>query len=227
MKPKDLKAGFAFSKRRIILEDGVLHLPTFSDYEGFAFDAREFFANTHPICVEYCSGNGHWLIAQAKKNPLINYIAVEKRFERVKKIWSKMKNENLSNVLIVCGFVEDFTKLLKEGQVEEIFVHFPDPYPKNRHRKHRLFKPDFVQEMAHVIKPRKSVVVVTDDQTYSKTFVNVMLESKQFISEYEAPFYKTDLDYDFSYFLDLWKSKDKTILHFKFKRKENESLSRP
>ena len=219
MQPKNLLPPFYFKDRKVFFEKGVLYVPSYyTNYQEFKLDLQHYFQNANPICIEYCSGNGHWIIEQARKNPNINYIAVEKKFERVRKIWSKKENNHIKNLLIVCGFALDFTKhFLKNASIEKIWVHFPDPYPKQRHRKHRLFNEAFVLDMKRVLKGKCEVIVVTDDKNYSHHFVQVMQENG-FYSLYDDPFYKKDLPYDFSQFLFFWQNEGKTIYHFKFQK---------
>src|ERR1700731_3962169 len=138
MKPKDLKRLFTFEERRPLLADQVFYVPYYYEaYENYALPPLcNLFGNEYPICVEYCSGNGDWILERAKLNPEKNWIAVEKRFDRVQKIWSKLKNRGISNLFVVCGEAFTFTRFyLLNGAIEEVYINFPDPWPKHCHTK--------------------------------------------------------------------------------------------
>src|ERR1700733_14510049 len=107
MKPDDLKAPFAWNNRRVIVEDHIFYVPTRCEtYSNFIFpgwNSPLFFANENPVSIEYCSGNGAWIAEKAKGDPKMNWVAVEKKFMRVRKIWSKIKNLGLNNLIVICG----------------------------------------------------------------------------------------------------------------------------
>ncbi|HEY4831009.1 MAG TPA: tRNA (guanine(46)-N(7))-methyltransferase TrmB, partial [Waddliaceae bacterium] len=168
MKPKALQA-VPFKERRPLLEDQVFFVPIhYTGYEHFTLpDLSIYFGNDHPVSVEFCSGNGDWIIEKAKLDPSKNWIAVEKRFDRVKKIWSKLKNHHLSNLLIVCGEACTFAHYyLLSDKIEEVYINFPDPWPKMKHAKHRLMQSIFLDELSRILMPGKKVTVVTDDFSY-------------------------------------------------------------
>src|SRR3984957_20943969 len=107
MKPSNLKAPFSWDECKPMIQDRIIYAPqTFHPTEELLFPGwndPSLFGNDHPICIEYCSGNGLWIAEKAEANPEINWIAVEKKIMRVKKIWSKIRNLNLKNLIIVCG----------------------------------------------------------------------------------------------------------------------------
>ena len=126
MKPKDLKKLFTFEERRPALANGIFYVPLYYNlYHEFTLPPmNELFGNDRPLCVEYCSGNGDWILNRAMRFPENNWIAVERRFDRVRKIWSKMKNCNLANLLIVYGDAEPFTQYyLKNHSLESAYIN--------------------------------------------------------------------------------------------------------
>jgi tRNA (guanine-N7-)-methyltransferase len=88
MKPKNLKCPLRWAERRPLLHEGVFFVPPFYDRheEWNQFPWEE---TGRLLAVEYCSGNGDWIIAKALAHPDRLWIAVEKLFCRVRKIWSK------------------------------------------------------------------------------------------------------------------------------------------
>lgn len=217
MKPKDLKPFFSFSERRPHLESHVFFVPLFyHDYTSFKpLTFPEYFGNGNRVCIEYCSGNGDWIIAQAREQPEKNWVAVEKRFDRVRKIWSKLNNHGLTNLLIVLGEAFTFTHhYLKCQSIEEVFIHFPDPWPKRKHAKNRLIQPQFANELARVLKTDGQVTIVTDEQIYACQSAHVFCAHPQFIPSLPQPphFKKFCHSYGNSWFEKLWREKGKEIL---------------
>ena len=171
MKPKDLKFPYSWEMRKPLLEKGVFYIPQYySKHHHFHFpnwDQKELFGNDHPVYVEYCSGNGEWIIKKALSFPHLNWVAVEKKFERVRKIVSKRTNQKISNLFVVCGDALTFTQMyLKEACLDGVYVHFPDPWPKERHAKHRLIQKPFALELKQKIKKLGCATFVTDSLPY-------------------------------------------------------------
>ncbi len=219
MKTKDLHIPFDWENRQPVIVNRLLYVPAYFT-EHKKFDEKITFEKKQPLNIEYCSGNGQWIIDKAKSHPDINWIAVEMDFQRARKIWVKMHNENLNNLFVVMGEAKTFTKyyLLKES-IDNIFINFPDPWPKKKHAKNRLLKKDFLTEVSRVLKQDHEITVVTDDTVYSKQAIDTFVEHKDYQNIYPSPYYVNELiDYGASYFNDLFVSQKKDIFYIKFKK---------
>lgn len=212
MKPKDLKFPFRWEERRPYLGDQVLFIPDYyTTYEVWTFPGwKAIFGNDRPVVIEYCSGNGTWICDRAKKFPHFNWVAVEWRFERVRKIWSKAKNYGLSNLWVVCGEALTFTEAyVPSSSISNIFVNFPDPWPKLKHAKNRLFQSPFEKQLARILASKGELVVVTDDEPYGKQIVETLSQWNHLCVP-EIPEYGT------SYFDSLWRDKGRSIYYHRF-----------
>lgn len=221
MKPEDLKSPFTWDERRVLFEDKILYVPDFYDkLDEYRFPGwSALFENTNePLMVEYCSGNGAWIAARAQEAPTANWIGIEKKFVRTRKIWSKIKNHEISNLIAICGEGHKVsTHFFSHETVDEVFINFPDPWPKKRHFKHRIIQAPFVAELHRILKRGGKVNLVTDDADYSQWMIAVMQGHTGFKSEFGAPFYQTEqADYGNSWFEDLWREKGKTIRYHRF-----------
>lgn len=222
MKPEDLISPFSWQERRALLHDHILYVPPrCEDYTSFRFcgwDQPEMFKFPQPVCIEYCSGNGHWIVDQALELPHCNWVAVERKFERVRKIWSKLKNRQLNNLLIVCGEGEFVTRqYFPSNTVEQVFVNFPDPWPKSRHAKNRLINSRFIGEVQRILTDRGKLTLVTDDPAYSQQMVEVATSVEELTPVFPYPHYSIDYPgYGSSCFEQLWREKGKMIRYHVF-----------
>lgn len=218
MKPKDLNIPFPWKERRPYLYDKMFYVPAhYSKHADFPFpgwDHSTLFDRPQPIKIEYCSGNGLWLVEKAKIYPNFNWVGVDIDFERVRKIWIKAKKADLSNLFIVCGDALTLSShYIPSESIEEIFINFPDPWPKKRHHKHRIIQNQFVKEIERTLKPKGKMTFVTDDEDYRDWTLNYLSQSA-LVSLYPTPFYRTDItDYGVSTFDLLWRDKGRTIFH--------------
>ncbi len=225
MRPEDLKTPFSWDEREILIKDHVWFVPDYYDhYDAFQFPGWKdpaIFGNDAPVYLEYCSGNGSWVASKALKDTLINWVAVEKKFFRVRKIWSKIKNHRLNNLFAICGEGWNLTRrYIPSMSVDRVFINFPDPWPKTRHAKHRIIQPQFLDELARILKTEGVITFVTDDADYSIWTIETFAQHAGFDSCYEAPHFLTEQpEYGTSYFDQLWREKGKTIRYHQFRKK--------
>ncbi|MCF7806868.1 MAG: tRNA (guanine(46)-N(7))-methyltransferase TrmB [Simkaniaceae bacterium] len=222
MKREKLNYPHSWEERRPAVSHRVLFIPDYYfEHDAFEmppFSSADLFGNENPVYIEYCSGNGEWIIEKAASNPMINWVAVEMKFKRVRKIFSKMQQRGLSNLIIVCGDANEFIRYyLKEASIDAIFINFPDPWPKEKHAKHRLIQREFVSQMKRTLKPNRDVTIVTDHPEYSLQVIGEM--RGDFESQYPHPYYtEKDPEYGSSYFNRLWEGMGCFIRFMKFKK---------
>lgn len=219
MKPKDLKCPYSWDERHVKYDDQVLFVPDY--YEDFSPEDfpgwEKIFGNDQSVYVEFCSGNGTWIAEKAKEFPQINWVAVEKRFDRVRKIWSKAKNEGLSNLLVVSGEAWVTSQnLFPQGSVKQAFINFPDPWPKKRHAKHRIVQTPFAEELRRLVCPGGVVTIVTDDPTYSGQIQEVMGELEGAQSLHPRGYTNEFKGYGTSYFDALWRGLGREIRYHQY-----------
>lgn len=114
MKPKNLKSPYSWEERKPLIRDRVLYVPEhYEKHHAFDFpgwDHPSLFGQKGNLFIEFCTGNGAWIIERARNEPQNFWIVVEQRFDRVKKIWSKIHNYNLNNLVVVSGEALTFSK---------------------------------------------------------------------------------------------------------------------
>lgn len=201
----DLKIPFKWIDRRPVLLEKFFYIPGAFDHIS---QTVPFFEKEQPLIIEYCSGNGQWVADRAFQNPHLNWLAVEKKFERARKIWLKLHRQELTNLCVVCGEGLIFTRYYAPDSVSEVYVNFPDPWPKRRHGKHRLIDQEFLTELGRILKPQGRVTCVTDFPAYAQE----MQKEFQKSSNWRLLFYSHEWpDYGRSFFNDLWVGKGRTI----------------
>lgn len=224
MKPKDLKWPCSWEERRPVLSERVLFVPQhYVGHQDWVFPGWNdplLFGKEGKVYIEYCSGNGAWILEKAIQNPLDHWVAVEKKFERVRKIWAKLQNLQVPNLIIICGEAVTFSRYyLPEHSVDGIYVNFPDPWPKGRHAKNRLLQEPFVGELSRIVKKKGKSILVTDDPPYSEQMIAEMKKGCGWKADFPDPCYVTEWpDYGTSYFDELWREKGRAIRYMQFSK---------
>jgi tRNA (guanine-N7-)-methyltransferase len=89
------------------------------------------------------------------------------RFERSKR---KRNRARLDNLVFLRASAEDFLVALPEAVLlEDIFILFPDPWPKRRHHKNRLIRPAFLTDLANQTLPEARLHFRTDHLDYFRS----------------------------------------------------------
>jgi tRNA (guanine-N7-)-methyltransferase len=225
MRPAHLKSPFTWDQRCVTIHDRVWYIPKhFHSYESFKFPGwqhPDLFTHERPIKIEYCSGNGAWIESRALSEPHVNWVAVEKKFERVRKIWSKIKNHQMDNLIAVCGEGRLATELYFPCQsVAEVYVNFPDPWPKTRHFKHRIVEGNFVKEVHRILQTGGTFTLATDDTNYSAVMIAVLSTHAGFESAIASPYFTHEWpNYGNSFFEKMWRQQGKQIYYHQFRKK--------
>lgn len=219
IKAKDFRIPFTFQERRIMIADGVWFMPPNLPDDPFVFPGWEsLFGNNKPVKVEYCSGNGTWIVEKALQDPNSNWLAVEKMFERARLIWARAKNAKLTNFAVAFSEGVELTqRFFPQESVSEIFVNFPDPWPKRRHAKHRLIREEFVNELTRILPSGGTATLVTDNEEYSAIMIEEMLKNPKFKSPIGPPYFEeAGSDYGTSFFDSLFRQQAKCIRLHRF-----------
>ncbi|MDE3056263.1 MAG: tRNA (guanine(46)-N(7))-methyltransferase TrmB [Verrucomicrobiota bacterium] len=218
----ELRIPFSWEERRPVLLEKFFYLPSLYDghenWQKIPWNDDRLFGNDRPVALECCSGNGQWICQKAKEEPDLNWVALELRFDRARKIWGCLQRERIPNLFVLCGDARLFARhYLPKETISRLYVNFPDPWPKKRHAKHRLLQRPFVDEAAELLLSGAEGFFVTDDPPYANEIVTTLTTSPFWRALLPSPHYKCNPeDYGRSFFLDLWKQKGKSIhlIHF-------------
>lgn len=129
-------------------------------------DTESFFQNSNPIHLEIGCGKGKFICETAKRNPDINYIAVEKIGNVIVMAGEAVKRENLSNVLLLKCDAHMLPKYIKENSIERIYLNFSCPYPKNRDKNKRLTYPAFLNIYKKLLSENGEIHQKTDNMHF-------------------------------------------------------------
>ncbi|HEV2210132.1 MAG TPA: tRNA (guanosine(46)-N7)-methyltransferase TrmB [Verrucomicrobiae bacterium] len=125
------------------------------------------FPTQQPLEIELGSGDGSFLIEYARRNPGRNFIGVERLLGRVRKLDRKAQRAGLRNVRAVRLESSYFLRyLLPEHSAAALHIYFPDPWPKRKHRRHRLINDAFPGLAVQALAPGGTVFLRTDDTDY-------------------------------------------------------------
>ncbi|MDQ5978949.1 MAG: tRNA (guanine-N7-)-methyltransferase [Verrucomicrobiota bacterium] len=104
---------------------------------------------TTAIVLEIGSAHGHFLVRYAGEHPQKLCVGVDLRGERVERAKRKADRAKLPNCHFIRAEARELIECLPDGVTfAEVWVLFPDPWPKKRHHKNRLLRPEFFEFLA-------------------------------------------------------------------------------
>ena len=128
------------------------------------------------INLEIGFGNGENLIYQAQKNPSEGFVGCDPFLSGNIKILKKISNSTIKNILITNMQFSQYFKVNFKIMYNNIFILFPDPWPKKRHKKRRLVNREFINDLTKLTKSNGKFFIKTDSQDYFKTIVSLFVK---------------------------------------------------
>jgi tRNA (guanine-N7-)-methyltransferase len=128
-----------------------------------------FEAPVREVWLEIGFGGSEHMIAQARANPEVGCIGCEPFEEGVVKALSAIEELGISNIRLHGDDVRPVLRWLAPGSLGRVFMLFPDPWPKKRHEKRRLFSAELLTLLARVMKPGAELRLATDSGDYARS----------------------------------------------------------
>ena len=125
-------------------------------------------------------GHGHFLTAYAAAHPGRCCIGVDIASDRIGRAERKRGRAKLANLRFLQADAAAFLAALPaHARLSEIYVLFPDPWPKRRHQKNRVLKPAFLADVAARAGEGARLYFRTDDQSYFSYVEEVINKSRE------------------------------------------------
>ena len=138
------------------------------EYDSKIIDLVKVFKRYGPIVLDVGVGAGESTINHAISHPENNYLAVEVHRPGIGRLLNKIESYALTNIKII---KHDVTNVLKEQipdrSLSQIFIFFPDPWPKKRHHKRRLINEELIRLVKEKLVTHGRLHIATDWKDYA------------------------------------------------------------
>lgn len=124
---------------------------------------EKYFRNENPITVELACGRGEYTTGLAALHPDRNYIGVDIKGDRIWKGSTIAVEQSLTNVAFLRTLISHLEIFFEPGEIDELWMTFPDPRPKKRDIKRRLTSPQFLAIYKRLLKPGGYMRLKTDN----------------------------------------------------------------
>jgi tRNA (guanine-N7-)-methyltransferase len=169
------------------------YLNCFQANENQILKEKKLFHQVQPIILELGCGKATFSIELAKQNPDKNFIAIDTKINRLAD-GAKIASEfNLKNIIFVQMHLEQILLHFEPHQIDTIWITFPDPYPKDRHEKHRLTNKKFLAYYHQLLKPNGKIFFKTDNTELFQYTLNILNEIQWIPENFTTDLYASAL----------------------------------
>ncbi len=135
------------------------------DYEQLGGRWRtDFFQAPNPLTLEVGCGKGEYTVGLAQRHPGRNFLGLDIKGERIWRGSSRASELGLTNVGFVRMRAEALAAQFGPGELDEIWITFPDPRPRDRDIKRRLTSPRFLALYEQLLIPGGRLHLKTDNE---------------------------------------------------------------
>jgi tRNA (guanine-N7-)-methyltransferase len=147
----------------------------------FTVDPRTLFGRDAPLELEIGAGRGDFIIDRAATMLDRDFLAIELAASVAQLMAVRAGRRGLANLRVLRMDARPLVNLMLAPQsLSACHIYFPDPWPKERHVKHRLFTRILVQGLARVLRPDAPLYIATDVRDYAAA-IFPMIEAAGFV----------------------------------------------
>ena len=182
---------------------------------------KSFFNNDQPLVLELGCGRGEYTISMGRRFPDRNFIGVDIKGPRIWKGAKAALQENLKNVAFARFRIEYITEKFPAESVSEIWIPFPDPFPRESKSGRRLSSPEFLARYKPLLKKDAILHFKTDsDALYEwtlQTYLDKGIELLAYTDDlYQSEFLNENTGIPSKY-EGIFMAEGKTIKYIQFK----------
>lgn len=143
----------------------------------------DYFGNENPLVLELGCGRGEYTVTMGKRFPGKNFIGVDIKGPRIWKGAKAALEAGLKNVAFARFRIEYINDYFKEPAASEVWIPFPDPFPRKSKSGRRLTSPEFLARYKPILKPDAVLHFKTDStelyewtlETYREKGIEVLV----------------------------------------------------
>ncbi|MTI38473.1 tRNA (guanosine(46)-N7)-methyltransferase TrmB [Fulvivirga lutimaris] len=124
---------------------------------------NEVFQNNNPITLELACGRGEYTVGLGRLFPNSNHIGIDIKGDRIWKGSAIAEEEGLENVAFLRTHLLELNNFFEPGEVDEIWITFPDPRPRDRDEKRRVTHSRFINIYKSIVSKEGIIRLKTDN----------------------------------------------------------------
>ena len=187
-------------------------MPDYIDPQQFIITRKRKkfrFAKFHnsPLCFEFAewqkrpvdylevgAGNGMFTVEQAALRPDMTFVALDVKGDRLQKGAYEAELRGLTNIFFVRARADQLADLFDEKSVQELWITFPDPFPKKRSAGRRLTAPFFLAFYKTLLASQGTLYLKHDNRNFFMWSLEQLVAHGWHIDELSFDLHASELD---------------------------------
>lgn len=173
-----------------------------------------------PLDLEIGVGNGEFLAHHAASHPERCVLGIERKFKPLVQSLKRLQRAELENAAVLRYQADHLEDIFAPDELNDIFLFFPDPWPKSKHHKNRLVKENFLKSTFALQRQKSLLVIKTDSDDYYQWILQAAQNSP-----YQIEAQSTDLHHSpwnennfMTQFERLWTGKGLTTKYLRLRK---------
>lgn len=147
--------------------------------------------------VEVGAGTGRFSVELASRRPEKQFVAVDVKADRLQKGAYEAEARGLKNVRFVRARADQLDELFKAGSVEQLWITFPDPFPKKRSAGRRMTHPTFLKVYRKLLSKKGALYLKHDSRDFFLWSLEQLVAEKWIINELSFDLHESGLSDDY------------------------------
>lgn len=119
------------------------------------------------VDLEIGTGNGYHFANRSSKDTERLLLGIEIKFKPLVQAIRRALKEGAENNAFMMRFnAYQIQRLFEKEEIDNIYIHHPDPWPKKRNWKHRLIQNEYMDKLFEIQKPGSIIEFKTDSKDY-------------------------------------------------------------
>ena len=165
-------------------------------------------------CLEIGAGTGLFSVELALHHPEKTFLAIDVKGDRLQKGAKIAEEKGLENVFFVRAQADQIDQLVEQNSLEQIWVTFPDPFPRKHSAGRRLTHPNFLKKYSSLLKSDGSLLIKHDDHIFFCWSLERLVAEKWQIKELSFDLHESALNDEYKImttYEQRWIGEGKTI----------------
>jgi tRNA (guanine-N7-)-methyltransferase len=145
-------------------------LDAFAALDEGPLDPTALFGNSRPVELEIGTGKGRFLAQNAAARPETNFLGIERSRKFFRRTAGAVVAAGATNVRLLSVDAALIVRTrLRPASIAAVHIYYPDPWPKRRHARRRIFAADFPAALARILVPGGMLYFQTDVDWYFRS----------------------------------------------------------
>lgn len=183
------------------------------------YHPSEIFGNHAPCEIDLGCGEGKFLTELAAHCPQHNFLGVERLLGRVRKVARKINKQAIPNAKVLRLETQYTVQwLLAKESIHRVHLLCPDPWPKAKHHKRRIFQVDFLNQIHQLLSNEGELLFKTDHPDYYQWAIDELEKTELFS---QSPWPEDAFFYPKTDFQLHWEAQGKCLFRLRLAKKCN------